>query len=174
MNKTLEKIAADLKAEFGPEIGLIPTEARGEVSFVLPAERIVAFAAALKKKHKFEMLASQTAVDYWPQLAPRYHVVYQFTSVSRKIRLEARVPLDGNDPEMPSLIPVYPNANWFERELWDMFGLRFTGHPDLRRILMPFDWEGHPLRKDYPLGYEEVQFTFNYEDIEVRKPRPKE
>jgi NADH-quinone oxidoreductase subunit C len=84
------------------------------------------------------------------------------------------VPLEGNDPEMPSLIEVYPNANWFERELWDMFGLRFTGHPDLRRILMPFDWEGHPLRKDYPLGYEEVQFTFNYEDIEVRKPRPKE
>ncbi|TAK14551.1 MAG: NADH-quinone oxidoreductase subunit C [Anaerolineae bacterium] len=170
MNKPLEKIAADLNAEFGATY----TEDRGEVSFVVPAERIVDFAAALKKKHKFEMLASQTAVDYWPALAPRYHIVYQFTSVSKKLRLEARVPLDGNDPEMPSLVDVFPNANWFERELFDMFGIRFSGHPDLRRILMPFDWEGHPLRKDYPLGYEEVQFSFNYEDIEVRKPRPKD
>lgn len=170
MNKPLEKIAADLKAEFGAS----HTEDRGEVSFVVPAEHIVAFAAALKKKHKFEMLASQTAVDYWPALSPRYHVVYQFTSVSKKLRLEARVPLDGNDPEMPTLVEVFPNANWFERELFDMFGIRFTNHPDMRRILMPFDWQGHPLRKDYPLGYEEVQFSFNYEDIEVRKPRPKD
>ena len=90
------------------------------------------------------------------------------------MRLEVRVPLDGNEPVLNSVTSIYPNANWFERELWDMFGIHIEGHPDLRRILMPYDWEGHPLRKDYPLGYEEVQFTFNYEEILNRKPRPKE
>jgi NADH-quinone oxidoreductase subunit C len=113
-------------------------------------------------------------VDYWPQTEPRFHVVYQFNSYSKHIRITVRVPLDGNEPVMDTVTGVYPNANWLERELWDMFGIRFEGHPDLRRILMPFDWEGHPLRKDYPLGYEEVQFTFNYDEIDQRKPRPKE
>jgi len=85
-----------------------------------------------------------------------------------------RVPLNGNSPHIETLEKVYPNANWHERELWDMFGIVFDGHSDMRRILMPHDWEGHPLRKDYPLGYEEVQFTFNVEDIKMRKPHPKE
>ena len=70
-----------------------------------------------------------------------------------------RVPLDGNAPSLPTIEGIYPNANWHEREIWDMFGIRFEGHSDLRRILMPADWAGHPLRKDYPLGYEEVQFS---------------
>jgi NADH-quinone oxidoreductase subunit C len=66
---------------------------------------------------------------------------------------------------------VYPTANWFEREIWDMFGIAFEGHSDPRRLIMPKDWIGHPLRKDFPLGYEEPQFTFNYEDIARRKVR---
>jgi NADH-quinone oxidoreductase subunit C len=69
---------------------------------------------------------------------------------------------------------VFKNANWHEREVYDMFGVQFEGHSDMRRILMPEDWEGHPLRKDYPLGYEEVQFTFNFDEIDRRKPYAKE
>jgi NADH-quinone oxidoreductase subunit C len=84
-----------------------------------------------------------------------------------------RTRLDNASPVMPTLTGVYPNANWKEREIWDMFGITFEGHPDPRRILMPSDWEGHPLRKDYPLGYEEVQFTFNYDEIHQRKPYAK-
>jgi len=75
---------------------------------------------------------------------------------------------------MPTLEGIYPNANWKEREIWDMFGIRFEGHSDLRRIILPADWEGHPLRKDYPLGYEEPQFTFNFDEIRLHKPRGEE
>jgi len=170
MSKELQAVVKDLKKRFEVQ----ESEFRGHTSLAVSPQQIVAVCQALRDDHAFEMLASQTAVDYWPQEAPRFHVVYQFNSYSKKLRLEVRVPLDGNAPSMDSITPVYPNANWHERELWDMFGIRFENHPDLRRILMPYEWEGHPLRKDYPLGYEEVQFSFNYEEIDQRKPRPKE
>ena len=88
--------------------------------------------------------------------------------------LGLRVPVPNSNPSVPTIESIYPSANWHEREIWDMFGIRFDGHSDPRRILMPADWEGHPLRKDYPLGYEEVQFTFNVNEVNKRKPRPKE
>ena len=168
--KVLKKVTDLLTAEFEGQA----SEFRGETSVLIPAELIVPAAEAIKTKLKFEMLASETAVDYYPETEPRFHLVYQFNSYSQKTRFEVRVALDGNEPEVDSLSAVYPNANWFEREIWDMFGIHFRSHPDLRRILMPADWEGHPLRKDYPLGYEEVQFTFNFKEIEQRKPRPKD
>lgn len=170
MKKALENAVIDLEKTYGSS----RSEFRGDASLEIPPDKVVEVCQKLKQEHKFEMLSSQTAVDYHPQLAPRYHVVYQFNSISKKMRLEIRVPLDGNDPEMPTIRGVYANAEWNEREIFDMFGIRFADHPDLRRLLMPHDWEGHPLRKDYPLGYEEVQFTFNYEDIAKRKPRPKD
>ena len=85
------------------------------------------------------------------------------------LRLTLRVPVTEDEPQVQTVEGVYPSANWFEREIWDMFGIRFEGHSDLRRLLMPRDWEGYPLRKDFPLGYEEPQFTFNFDDIARRK-----
>ncbi len=170
MDKALKPVVEDLASKFKGEI----TEFRGQVSVKISPEHIVDLCQTLRDTHKFEMANSITAVDYWPELKPRFHVVYQFNSLSKKIRLEVRVPLDGNEPVLNSITGVYPGTNWYERELWDMFGIRVEGHPDPRRILMPHDWEGHPLRKDYPLGYEEVQFTFNYDEILKRKPHPKE
>jgi len=147
---------------------------RGDHVLEVSPDQIIDFCKVLRDEENFEMLIDETAVDFWPQEKPRFHVVYQFRSISRNEILSARAPLDGNEPEIASLTSVYPNADWYERELWDLMGIRFGGHPDLRRILMPHDWVGHPLRKDYPLGYEEPQFTFNYERIQAKKLNPKE
>jgi NADH-quinone oxidoreductase subunit C len=169
-DKVLKKVTDLLTKQFDGQVQVF----RGETHITIHPDHIVEVARAIKDTLKFEMLASQTAVDYWPQTQPRYHIVCQFNSLSQKTRFEVRVPLDGNEPHCDSIAAVYPNANWFEREIFDMFGVHFNGHPDQRRILMPHDWEGHPLRKDYPLGYEEVEFSFNFEEIEQRKPRPKD
>lgn len=170
MNKKVKAVLKDLEKKFGGVVN----DFRDQASITIDPKYILEVCKTLRDTHKFEMMNNLTAVDYWPELSPRFHAVYQFHSFSEVIRLEVRVPLDGNEPVLDSVTGVYPNANWFERELWDMFGICLEGHPDLRRILMPYDWEGHPLRKDYPLGYEEVQFSFNYEEILNRKPRPKE
>ena len=169
MDNNLKPIVEELEKEFG----LTASEYRGDASLVVPAEKIVA-ACQRMQGLGFEMLSALTAVDYWPEEQPRFHVIYEFTSVSKKLRLEIRVPVPGINPTLPTVSHIYRNANWRERELWDMFGIKAEGHPDLRRILMPADWEGHPLRKDYPLGYEEPQFTFNYDEINLRKPYAKE
>jgi NADH-quinone oxidoreductase subunit C len=147
---------------------------RGNHTLEVSPEQIIDLCMILRDQEDFEMLIDQTAVDYWPEEEPRFKAVYQFRSISRNELLSVRVPLNGNAPVLPSITGIYPNADWYERELWDLMGIRCSGHPDLRRILMPHDWVGHPLRKDYPLGYEEPQFTFNYDQIQVKKLNPKE
>jgi len=147
---------------------------RDEVSLIISLDDLVKICQSLRDDLGFNMLSSLTAVDYWPDGDPRFHAVYQLYSIEENITLRLRVPVSGENPLLPTIENLYPNANWHERELWDMFGIKFEGHSDLRRILMPYDWEGHPLRKDYPLGYEEVQFTFNAEEIDVKKPYVKE
>ena len=169
MDTKLQTIVENLEQVSGNQAG----EYRGETSIEMPREKIYS-ACELMKQAGFELLSTLTAVDYWPQVEPRFHVIYQFTSVSKNLVLSIRVPVPGINPTIPSVTGIYRNANWRERELWNMFGIKAEGHPDLRRILMPVDWEGHPLRKDYPLGYEEPQFTFNYEEIDLRKPYAKE
>lgn len=117
----------------------------------------------------FDHLADITAVDYLSYnpdggppgegRTPRFDVVYSLYSITHNHRVRLKVGLDESDPTVPSVTPVWPAANWAERETFDMYGITFTGHPALRRILMPDDWQGHPLRKDYPLIEEEIEFT---------------
>jgi NADH-quinone oxidoreductase subunit C len=101
----------------------------------------------------FNYLADVTCVDWFPS-EPRFEVVYHLLSIPKKERVRLKVRLAGSSPAVDSVTPVWPSANYFEREVFDLFGVRFAGHPYLRRLLMPEDWEGHPLRKDYPVeGY---------------------
>jgi NADH-quinone oxidoreductase subunit C len=101
----------------------------------------------------FDFLSDITCVDWYPA-EPRFEVVYHLLSIPKKERVRLKVRLNSASPVVESLTPIWPGANYFEREVFDLFGVRFSGHPYLRRILMPEDWEGHPLRKDYPVeGY---------------------
>jgi len=170
MDKKLEKIVQILQKDFDASF----EEFRDEAHVFVQPEQIVDVLTSLRDKHAFELLSALTAVDYWPQEEPRFHVIYQLTSVTKNMSIQVRVPVTATRPVVPTVTGVFASANWRERELWDMFGIRVDGHPDPRRILMPEDWEGHPLRKDYPLGYEEPQFTFNFEEIGLRKPYAKE
>ncbi len=128
---------------------------RGELTVVVGRGFLREACELLKadSRTQFNFLADLTAVDWYPS-EPRFEVVYELLSMPRKDRLRLKVKLAGDDAQVDSLVPVWPAANFFEREVWDLFGIRFNGHPDLRRIMMPEDWEGHPLRKDYPVeGY---------------------
>ena len=101
----------------------------------------------------FNYLADLTCVDWYPT-EPRFEVVYHLLSIPAKERVRLKARLDGSSPAIESVTSVWPSANFYEREVFDLFGVRFTGHPNLQRIMMPDDWEGHPLRKDYPVeGY---------------------
>ncbi len=166
MDEKLSAIAQAFQQDFEAQAETF----RGELHLTVPPQYNVEACQRLRDEEGFELLSAMTAVDYGPQAAPRFHVIYQLTSLQHNLSLMMRVPVEALPPVLRTVTAVYGNANWREREIWDMFGIRFEGHPDLRRILMPEDWEGHPLRKDYPLGYEEPQFTFNIEEIDLRKP----
>ena len=170
MDNRLEKIIQVLQEKAGATY----EEFRDETHIFIKPELIVDVLTFLRDEHAFSLLSLLTAVDYWPQQDPRFHVIYQLTSLTRNMVIQLRVPVGGEQPHIPTASQVFIAANWREREVADMFGVEFEGHPDPRRILMPEDWEGHPLRKDYPLGYEEPQFTFNFEVIDLRKPYVKE
>ena len=170
MDKKLEKIVQDLQERFGSSL----EEFRGETHVFIKPEQIVEALTLLRDKYEFELLSALTAIDYWPQTSPRFHVVYQLSSLAKNVTLQLRVPVNGANPQVPTATGVYKTANWREREIMDMFGIEAVGHPDPRKILLPDDQEGYPLRKDFPLGYEEVQFTFNIDDIDLRKPYAKE
>jgi len=172
MDTKLEQIVKVLQEKAGATC----EEFRDEVHVFIPAGQIVDVLTFLCDEHQFSLLSAMTAVDYLPQDAtqPRFHVIYQLTSLVQNLSIQLRVPVRGDQFKVPTATSVFESANWREREISDMFGIEFEGHPDPRRILLPDDWEGHPLRKDYPLGYEEPQFTFNFEEIDVRKPYVKE
>jgi NADH-quinone oxidoreductase subunit C len=110
-------------------------------------------AAKIVQTAGFNFLEDVTAVDWYP-VEPRFQISYHILSHGMKQRVRLRAFLPGEDPVIDSITPVWPSANFYEREVFDLFGVRFAGHPNLRRIMMPEEWEGHPLRKDYPVeGY---------------------
>ena len=125
---------------------------RGELTIVVPREHLRRAAEYLQAERglQFDLLSDISAVDRFP-IEPRFELNYHLTSLPLKQTLRLRVWAPGQDPVLSTLISVWPTANWHEREIFDLFGIRFDGHPDLHRILMPDDWEGHPLRKDYPV-----------------------
>jgi NADH-quinone oxidoreductase subunit C len=128
---------------------------RGETTIVVARENLQRMAEFLVNDPgmRFAFLSDITAVDKFP-IEPRFELNYHLLSLERRARLRLKVRLAGADPVVPSMVPVWPAANWHEREAFDLMGIRFEGHPDLTRILMPDDWEGYPLRKDYPVeGY---------------------
>ncbi|MDX1994252.1 MAG: NADH-quinone oxidoreductase subunit C [bacterium] len=128
----------------------------------------------------YNFLSDISAVDYWEPgglisgRPARFGVCYHLYSMlyNRRVRLKTYV--EEEEPVVTTVTTVWPAANWLEREIMDMMGIQFEGHPDPRRILMPDDWNGHPQRRDYPLGYETIQFSFNVEEILEHKPFAKE
>ncbi|RMF87817.1 MAG: NADH-quinone oxidoreductase subunit C [Nitrospirae bacterium] len=140
----------DLLIERFPEAVLETHRNCGDATAVIRPEALREVATFLHDDpdHGFEILMDVTAVDYYRR-RPRFEVVYHFLSHRRRERLRIKVPVDGREPEVASLQDLWIGANWYEREVWDMFGIRFRGHPDLRRILMYEEFVGHPLRKDY-------------------------
>ena len=136
-------------------------EFRGETTIVVPCELLRPTAEHCRSdaKLQYNFLTDATCVDRTPA-EPRFELNYHLVSIPRREKVRLRVWVSGKDPVVDSLVPVWPGANWLEREIFDLFGIRFNGHPDLRRILLPDDWEGHPLRRDYPVeGYRDVPNT---------------
>ncbi|HEX9235164.1 MAG TPA: NADH-quinone oxidoreductase subunit C [Actinomycetota bacterium] len=128
-------------------------EARGEVTVTVGADQLLRALEHLRTEQdlSFGFLADLTATD-WPRADPRFWVAYHVASLEHHHRVRVKVGLSARDPRIPTVTPLYPTANWLEREAFDFFGIVFEGHPDLRRIEMPEGWVGHPLRKDEPLA----------------------
>ena len=126
---------------------------RDELSIYVARENIRDACAQLKSQGLTDYMSDLTCADYYPR-EPRFEMAYHLLSIARKERARLKVKISGDDPVLESITAVWPSANFFEREVFDLFGIRFLGHPYMRRIMMPEDWEGHPLRKDYPVeGY---------------------
>ena len=152
-----EAALTPLGAEMVGALGVEAQVAFGELTLVAPRERIVEVLTTLRDQFGFQQLLDLCGVDY-PDRKERFEVVCHLLSLTRNARLRVKVSTDETQP-VPSVISAYPAANWFEREAYDMYGMLFSGHPDMRRLLTDYGFEGHPLRKDFPMtGYVEVRY----------------
>ena len=154
---------------------------RGELTLIIDPAEIVSVARYLRDTPGliFNYLSDVSAVDYWEAVGAynrpgRFGVSYHLYSMLYNRRVRLKVYLQEEEPVVASMTPLFPAANWLEREIFDMMGINFEGHPDMRRVLMPQDWDGHPHRRDYPLGYETIMFSFNVDEIMKHKPFAKE
>jgi NADH-quinone oxidoreductase subunit C len=142
---SLQQVAPGAQFESAPAVD-------PQLTFYVPRDEVAAVARALRDAPQlaFTFLAELTAVDFWPS-EPRFELVYILVSITNRLRLRMKVRLNADDARVATVSGVWPAANWLEREVWDLFGIVFDGHPDPRRLLMPEDWDGFPLRKDYPV-----------------------
>ena len=174
MNEALRDLSAYI-AEVHPELVHSSDFAFGELTLTVAPENLIAMLTFLRDDVQcaFVNFVDICGVD-WPQREKRFDVVYHLLSPRQNTRIRIKV-LVGEDEAVPSACGVYPGADWFEREAWDMYGILFTGHPDLRRILTDYGFEGHPLRKDFPTtGFVEVRYDDSakrvvYEPVELRQ-----
>lgn len=150
-------------------------EFRGETTLYIAQDQLKQVCQLLKDDEalRFNLISDLSADDLLPDF-PRFVVNYHVYSIANKHRLRLRVLVEDPDNGPATLGDVWSIATWLEMEAWDLMGIRFAGNNSLRRLFLPEDWQGHPLRKDYPLGYEEVQFSFNWEEIDAKKPYAKE
>jgi NADH-quinone oxidoreductase subunit C len=155
----LELLAQELREAQGEAVIVDTTFFRNQATLSVEPASIRAVLAHLREKG-YAFLASLHGVDYYPQ-EPRLGVIYEMLDMSRVDRIAVKVRVGSEEPVLESVTEEWPTANHQEREVYDMFGVVFRGHPDLRRILMPEDYEGHPQRRDFPIGGEPVIFTFN-------------
>ncbi len=165
----MTEVSSAFKLDF-PE-GLVERTAvfREEVTLYTAREKLLDLLTYLKNEQQFNMLSDVTCTDYLPK-SPRFGMIYQLYSLPRNLRVRVKVMLTEYDPKIISACSLYASANWLEREVYDLMGITFTEHPDLRRILMPLGYEGHPLRKEVPVTVEENAFSFNRERIDREKP----
>jgi NADH-quinone oxidoreductase subunit C len=163
-----------IKSKF-PEAIQDVIEFRGETTIVVRPEQLIDVCTFLRDEPslQFDLLSDVSAADHYPD-HPRFYLNYHLYALENNRSLRVQVRLDGEQPVIASATGVWPGANWHEREVWDLMGIRFDGHPDLRRIFMPEDFLGHPLRRDAALVYEEPQFMHNFDEVERQKPYAKD
>ena len=142
---SLQALVPEAQIERAPSVDL-------QTTIYASRDAVPALARALRDRPElaFSFLAELTAVDLWPN-EPRYEIIYMLVSIAHRLRLRVKVRISNDDPHVATVSDVWPAANWLEREVWDLFGVAFDGHPDPRRLLMPEDWQGYPLRKDHPV-----------------------
>ncbi len=174
--KALDPVEA-VKGKF-PEAVLDVVQFRDETTLVIHPKEIVNVCRYLRDTNGliYNFMSDISSVDYYPDYnrPGRFGVCYHLLSMlyNRRVRLKVYLPED--EPIVPTVTSVWQVANWLEREIYDMMGIIFEGHPDLRRVLLPEDWDGHPARRNAPLGYETVMFSFNSDEISKHKPFAKE
>lgn len=170
MSQLNQLVIDKIQAKFPDAIAEI-LDFRGEQTLVLDDKKDLKPICQLLRDDadlQFNFLSDVSADDMLPQ-TPRFAVNYHIYSLPNKHRLRVRVPIEDPDDGPDTVADIWKIATWLEMEVWDLMGVRFAGNGSLRRLFLPEDWQGHPLRKDYPLGYEEVQFSFNWQEINDRK-----
>jgi NADH-quinone oxidoreductase subunit C len=166
----LERVRQGMPAAAGEVVDF-----RGELTLVVDPGQVLALCRFLRDDAglQFDLLEDIVADDMFPEY-PRFAVSYQLHSIPHNHSVRVRALVEDPDEGPETMAAVWAVATWLETEVYDLMGIRFKGNSQLRRIFLPEDWQGYPLRKDYPLGYEEVQFSFNWKAIRARKPRPQE